>query len=93
MWKGGVLIINREKQLEKWGKTRQNGKWKYVVFYGLFFAGFVYLFGTLLLDWMFNDEIKALYYYFTQAVPFGLVYGFVGWLVMEKRYENYIGHK
>ncbi|QHE52715.1 hypothetical protein GS400_12035 [Pontibacillus sp. HMF3514] len=56
-------------------------------------SGLVFLLGTLLLEWMFGDEVKEVSDYITQAIPFGFTYGFVGWHVMEKRYKNFIDNQ
>jgi hypothetical protein len=82
-----------EKWAEKWSKTRQMGKRKFVIIYGLLLFGGLYAIMSLALDELFPQENSWLdrpihaYIFF---VFMGLLFGILNWYFAEKRYAKYL---
>ncbi|MRH43835.1 hypothetical protein GH741_14425 [Aquibacillus halophilus] len=81
------MNANREKQMIKWEKTREFGKWKYILVSGVF-GGVVYFIISILLDIMFSRPFNF-YEHIITGIIFGFVYGLVSWMLSERNYKKY----
>lgn len=89
--KGGVTILNKEKHLMRWGKTRRLGKWKYIFLYGLLLGGTVAFLTRLLFDSLLRNTFD-IYGYVWYSIVFGLIFGIGSWIQNEKRYKKLLGN-
>jgi len=81
----------KEKQINKWGKTRQMGKKKFVFYYGVLFWGLLtgLLFPVIGLI-LFNKSLSLERFIFSLIVfPLGgILFGLTMWHSSEKKYQK-----
>lgn len=90
----GVIIISKEdKFLNKWSRTRKMGKWKFILFQGIFLGGIGFILGKVGLDFFLGIELGNMQEYIMTAILFGIFFGTGTWLYTENRYKNYTTNK
>ncbi|MFC7061974.1 hypothetical protein [Halobacillus seohaensis] len=82
----------RQKLLnDRWERTREMGKLKYIGFYGIIAYGTVFFIFSLLMDVFFGDGItgsiimEKIYI----AVIGGIFFGLITWSMNERRYRKF----
>ncbi|KGX83106.1 MULTISPECIES: hypothetical protein [Pontibacillus] len=79
-------MIDHNKRMLKWERTRKVRKWKYVTF-GTMASAVVCFITLLVLSFLFKDELRLTYYIF-QSIIVGLSATITSWLVGERRYKR-----
>ncbi|MFG6149893.1 hypothetical protein [Halobacillus sp. B23F22_1] len=77
---------------ERWKKTREMGKMKYIGYYGIVAYGTIFLLFSLMMDTFFGDGITSsiIVEKIIIAVIGGVFFGVITWWINERRYQKYI---
>ena len=89
----GIVMSKEDKFLNKWSETRKLGKWKYILFQGVFLGGIGFSLGKVGLDFFLDKELRNLAEYITFAIIFGIFFGAGIWYYTENRYKKYTANK
>ena len=77
--------------LEKWADVREQGKWKYIINYGLLRFGLSMLIFFLTYIWLFQPNIFGLTIILISAIIFplsGIAWGIWMWFYLEKVFSR-----
>ena len=88
-----ITISKEDKFLNKWNETRKMGKWKYILFQGVFLGGIGFSLGKVGLDFFLERELGNIAEYITTAIIFGVFFGTGTWFYTESRYKKYTANK
>lgn len=88
-----IIISQEDKFLNKWSETRKMGKWKYILFHGVFLGGIGFLLGKVALNFFLGKELGNIAEYIITAIIFGVLFGTGIWLYTENRYRKYTANR
>lgn len=88
-----IIISKEDKFMNKWRETRKKGKWKFILFQGIFLGGIGFTLGKVGLDFFLNRELGNMQEYIINAIIFGIFFGTGIWLYTENRFKKYTANR
>ncbi len=83
---------NEDKRWQKWEQTRQMGRNRFILFYGVFGWGVLTaLLSTLWMYFLIRDDVLILFVTSIILFPIGgYFWGYYMWRLSEKKYRQYL---
>ncbi|MDP4553487.1 hypothetical protein Q9251_21780 [Alkalihalobacillus macyae] len=88
-----IIVSKEEKFFTSWSETRKKGKWKFILFNGVFLGGVGYSLGKVVLNLFLGEWVGNIAEYISGALVFGIIFGTGIWVYTENRYKKYIANK